>query len=493
MSSNPPYDDDSAYDEEPVIRWGPWKRLPNGQWHRKGQDASGEWYEEYSDVDPRVSEEVDPSEPRFHELEAITDDLGDLTFDPSNSNYYPSSYQGQGTGYGHYDTATAGQQFPDTSTSGNYSGTGQQEIKQSKSKGKHSSKPEPADSGYRTQDRGGKSTRSHKGDSKGHVTSSSRKRTDPKGKNRDFEQQPAIASSSRHGRSDALPTADDGFQNPPPGGKHSRSGVEGMAQQLPIAYGSTPSQGIAPFDGSSVSGFSQSLRGVSDMYSGSSSAAMPAEGHYEALEGEEEVDAVPNLPGPSNYPPQGRLRAKSGSYDEDFTRYVVERSKKFTFGTVFKCMWSEPMGNSRLSKHNKDPVNSGTSISEFGQRNIGNMTLYEGIRRFIVIDGNENGAKHGNSICVQPMLLNDEPDLGVAPIRLVVNRDLQGVERLAPESRINYSKHVTIEHNSIVHIIGQIHQDDLDTLAAGVDDNWEKRIRDRNKKDKKQERHKGSH
>jgi hypothetical protein len=25
----------------PIINWGPWARLPNGQWHREGEDSSG--------------------------------------------------------------------------------------------------------------------------------------------------------------------------------------------------------------------------------------------------------------------------------------------------------------------------------------------------------------------------------------------------------------------------------------------------------------------
>lgn len=85
-----------------------------------------------------------------------------------------------------------------------------------------------------------------------------------------------------------------------------------------------------------------------------------------------------------------------------------------------------------------------------------------------------------------PMLLATEPDLGVAPIRLVIKQNLQGIERLAPESRINYSKQVTIEHNSPVFIIGHIHADDLAILEDGADSMWEKRVRDR-RKDKKQE------
>lgn len=99
------------------------------------------------------------------------------------------------------------------------------------------------------------------------------------------------------------------------------------------------------------------------------------------------------------------------------SKYIVEKSKKFKFGTVrvlleltsislikrkvFKVMWSEPMGHTRLSRHNKDPVGSGTSISEFGQRTSSNdILLYEGIRRFIVVDGVENDARNGNSICM---------------------------------------------------------------------------------------------
>ncbi|KAF7519581.1 hypothetical protein G7054_g13038 [Neopestalotiopsis clavispora] len=236
-----------------------------------------------------------------------------------------------------------------------------------------------------------------------------------------------------------------------------------------------------------------------------------------SVEEEEEVDAVSLLPSSSKHPQgrsRGRERPPTFTYDEDFTRYVVQRSSSFKFGTVFKAVWSEPMPNARLSKRYRDPFGTGTSISEFGQRNINGTTLYEGIRRFIVVDGMENGSRNGNSICVPiatykkqgctkhgvkpqhhgiiythdktPMLLNGEPELGYNPIRLVVNRDLQGLERLAPESRINYSKHVTIEHNTAVHIIGQIHADDLEALEIGVDSAWRARVGNRKiEKDKK--------
>lgn len=54
-------------------------------------------------------------------------------------------------------------------------------------------------------------------------------------------------------------------------------------------------------------------------------------------------------------------------------------------------MWSEPMPG---------PGRSDTSISEFGSRASNDVLLYEGVRRFIIIDGVENNARDGNSICV---------------------------------------------------------------------------------------------
>lgn len=77
------------------------------------------------------------------------------------------------------------------------------------------------------------------------------------------------------------------------------------------------------------------------------------------------------------------------------------------------------------------------------------------------------------------MPLPGEPELGVRPIRLVLRRELEASEKLAPQSRINYSKHVTIEHNSLVDIIGRIHPDDIPVLESGVDSRWETRIRAR--------------
>lgn len=45
-------------------------------------------------------------------------------------------------------------------------------------------------------------------------------------------------------------------------------------------------------------------------------------------------------------------------------------------------------------------------------------------------------------------------------------------EKLAKESRINYSKPMTIEHNVRVFFIGYIPDEDLDTFLAAVDKSW---------------------
>ncbi len=42
-------------------------------------------------------------------------------------------------------------------------------------------------------------------------------------------------------------------------------------------------------------------------------------------------------------------------------------------------------------------------------------------------------------------------------------------EKLAPESRVNYSKLVTVEHNVKVYFIGRIVAGDMDTVDSAVD------------------------
>lgn len=87
--------------------------------------------------------------------------------------------------------------------------------------------------------------------------------------------------------------------------------------------------------------------------------------------------------------------------------------------------------------------------------------------------------KHGivYSIPGRPQLLKDEPRLGFAAVRLQV--DIQ-TEKLAMESRVNYSKLVTVEHNVKVFFIGRIAQDDMAIVDTAVNQCWADKVRKEN-------------
>lgn len=62
-----------------------------------------------------------------------------------------------------------------------------------------------------------------------------------------------------------------------------------------------------------------------------------------------------------------------------------------------------------------------------------------------------------------PKELDREPKLLKRPVRAVTE---QKSERLRPESRVNYSKIYTVEHNVKVVFIGKIHKDSEATFFA---------------------------
>lgn len=74
----------------------------------------------------------------------------------------------------------------------------------------------------------------------------------------------------------------------------------------------------------------------------------------------------------------------------------------------------------------------------------------------------------------KPRLLKNEPELGFRPVALHVYAD---GEKLAKESRVNYSKLVTIEHNVKVFFIGSITGEDFDNVSYAVDVCWNKKMR----------------
>lgn len=91
-------------------------------------------------------------------------------------------------------------------------------------------------------------------------------------------------------------------------------------------------------------------------------------------------------------------------------------------------------------------------------------------------------AKHGivHQFGTKPRLLDGEPPLDFHPIRMHIQA---AGERLARESRVNYSKLLTVEHNVKVFFIGYIEPQDFnETVRAAVDKCWWDKSRTRGKK-----------
>ncbi|KAI0148256.1 hypothetical protein F4776DRAFT_660428 [Hypoxylon sp. NC0597] len=177
------------------------------------------------------------------------------------------------------------------------------------------------------------------------------------------------------------------------------------------------------------------------------------------------------------------------------TQYHVHRDTDFQPGRVFKILWSEP--TSARSSEAKDGRSS---------------KFYVGFRRFIIVATDEEA---GHSTCVpiltyerrgctksgvnpnthgiiyslsnhsekrEPSLLEGEPELGFPPIRVDGYID----EKVLPkESRVNYAKLVTIEHNVKVFFIGFIPLEDFPKMVHAVNECWEEGLRKAKQKTKR--------
>ncbi|RYP02847.1 hypothetical protein DL764_005567 [Monosporascus ibericus] len=158
--------------------------------------------------------------------------------------------------------------------------------------------------------------------------------------------------------------------------------------------------------------------------------------------------------------------------------------------SVLKILWSEPRGaaNSRFSEWEIKTTDAGP--------------FYVGYRRFIVVRSDEghstcipistyegkactkNGvraSKHGIVYELSrhkgpPRLLKKEPELGFEPVALEIYAPN---EKLQLESRVNYSKLVTIEHNVKVFFIGRVAQQHLDYVQNAVNECWSKKRTER--------------
>ncbi|KAL2175104.1 uncharacterized protein P884DRAFT_206941 [Thermothelomyces heterothallicus CBS 202.75] len=126
------------------------------------------------------------------------------------------------------------------------------------------------------------------------------------------------------------------------------------------------------------------------------------------------------------------------------------------------------------------------------------MPFYQGYRRFIVVANDEGHctcvpiltyerqgclkrgvkpSKHGivYQTGTKPRMLPGEPQLGFSPVRV---RLYEKTEKLVKESRVNYAKLTTIEHNFRVFFIGSVEQDDFQNIVIpAVDTCWERKRR----------------
>ncbi|KAI2643294.1 hypothetical protein GGS21DRAFT_485811 [Xylaria nigripes] len=177
----------------------------------------------------------------------------------------------------------------------------------------------------------------------------------------------------------------------------------------------------------------------------------------------------------------------------NITGFVVEKSYKFQPGEVFKVLWSEPTGQ----------VGSEFPISDRRAMNGPRGPFYIGYRRFIIVTTDESHHstcvpimtydrrgcgkkgvrpdKHGiiYDVGQKPKRLKDEPDLGFKPVPLKMYAE---GETLAKESRVNYSKLTTIEHNVKVFFIGYIPAPYFDSVTSAVNQCWSQKMHKSSKK-----------
>lgn len=71
----------------------------------------------------------------------------------------------------------------------------------------------------------------------------------------------------------------------------------------------------------------------------------------------------------------------------------------------------------------------------------------------------------------RPHAISGEPPLGCKEVKA---RLIEG-ETLSKESRINYAKICTVEHNVKVFLIGNIAKDDLRVFSRSIDDCWQQK------------------
>ncbi|KAM3452994.1 hypothetical protein MY3296_004097 [Beauveria thailandica] len=181
-------------------------------------------------------------------------------------------------------------------------------------------------------------------------------------------------------------------------------------------------------------------------------------------------------------------RTREGDAGELDPRYRIEHSTRFQPGEIFKVHWSEPQGS--ISEAPKSSSKKEDLQNKFG------TAFFVGFRRFIVV-ANDQGhctcvpiLTYGGKACkksgVKPekhgivhergqksKKLDGEPSLGFSPVRVEMTEE---GEKISRESRVNYSKLVTVEHNVKVFFIGHVYANDWQIVGDAVNHCWNKKI-----------------
>ncbi|KAG6002761.1 hypothetical protein E4U21_002784 [Claviceps maximensis] len=190
-------------------------------------------------------------------------------------------------------------------------------------------------------------------------------------------------------------------------------------------------------------------------------------------------------------PEDGALSDDEDQFEEIDPRYRIEHSSRFQPGEIFKVYWCEPLGSGEY-KH--------ASVSRKGdvQTRFG-IKFFVGFRRFIVIANDQghctcvpiltyggkactkNGvkpSKHGiiHEYGYKARMLDGEPKLGFPAVQA---RITEHGERLSRESRVNYSKLVTVEHNVNVFFIGSVATESWPQVVDAVNDCWYQKVHQR--------------
>lgn len=226
----------------------------------------------------------------------------------------------------------------------------------------------------------------------------------------------------------------------------------------------------------------QSERYNRDRYTGGESSSAP----YTAYTQDEEDEPAPAMRTGN----QEHIIGTGGESETLDPRYTVKPSSAYQPGEVFKVLWPEPAGG-------------GSIVEETVYRDQYGGRIFVHFRRFIVV-ANDRGhctcipiSTYGKKGCKKsgvkaeqhgivtessnrnPLPLRDEPKLGFPPVRVHISE--QG-ERISKESRVNYSKLTTVEHNVKVLFIGRVISSDWDTVTEAVNTSWANKMHTHNKK-----------